>query len=42
MWQKYKTDDTWKSFTTERQKYNSMIKKAKLESWGEKDIRIWE
>ena len=33
---KYETDDTWKTFTTERQKYSNMLWKAKLESWVKK------
>ena len=33
---KYETDDAWKAFTIERQKYNSMYRKAKLESWEKK------
>ena len=32
IWQKYKTDDTWRALTEHRNKYNAMIREEKLKS----------
>ena len=36
IWQKYKTDSTWRALTEHRNKYNAMIQEEKMKSTSEK------